>query len=76
MLVAVSDLVTSCASKTIREIAGKKALVQAGIAIPIFALTRAGKELIIGKIRCSDEPLLVKPTKLPALGDRQPEPLV
>nr|WP_321352062.1 methanogenesis marker 8 protein [uncultured Methanoregula sp.] len=76
MLVAASDLVTSCASKTIREIAGKKALVQAGIAIPIFALTRAGKELIIGKIRCSDEPLLVKPTKLPALGDRQPEPLV
>ncbi len=76
MLVAASDLVTSCASKTIREIAGKKALVQAGIAIPIFAITRAGKELIIEKIRCSDEQLLVKPTKLPALGDKQPEPLV
>jgi len=76
MLVGASDLVTSCASKTIREIAGKKALVQAGIAIPIFAITRAGKELIIEKIRCSDEQLLVKPTKLPALGDKQPEPLV
>jgi len=76
MLVAASDLVTSCASKTIREIAGKKALVQAGIAIPIFAITRAGKELIIEKIHCSDEQLLVKPTKLPALGDKQPEPLV
>jgi len=75
-LVASSDLVTSCASKSIREIAGKRALVQAGIAIPIFAITKAGKELIIEKIRHSDEPVLVKPTKLPALGDNQPDPLV
>ena len=76
ILVAASDLVTSCASKTIREIAGRKALVQAGIAIPIFAITKTGKELIIDKIRSSDEPVLVKPTKLPALGDKQPDPLV
>jgi len=76
MLVAASDLVTSCASKTIREIAGKKALVQAGIAIPIFAITKAGKEFIIEKIRRTDEPVLIKPTKLPALGDNQPDPLV
>jgi putative methanogenesis marker protein 8 len=76
MLVENSDLVTSCASRPIREIAGKKALVQAGIAIPIFAITKAGKELIIEKIRSSNEPLLVKPTKLPALGDKQPEPLI
>jgi len=76
MLVSASDLVTSCASKTIRETAGKKALVQAGIAIPIFAITKAGKELIIEKIRRSDEPVLIKPTKLPALGDNQPDPLV
>jgi len=76
ILVAASDLVTSCASKTIREIAGRKALLQAGIAIPIFAITKTGKELIIEKIRSSDEPVLVKPTKLPALGDKQPDPLV
>jgi putative methanogenesis marker protein 8 len=76
MLVAASDLVTSCASGTIREVAGKKALVQAGIAIPIFAITRAGKMLIMDKIRESDEPVLVKPTKLPSLGDQQPNPLV
>jgi putative methanogenesis marker protein 8 len=76
MLVAASDLVTSCASRTIRDAVGKKALVQAGIAIPIFAMTAAGKNLIIEKIRSSREPLLVKPTRLPALGDGQPEPLV
>jgi putative methanogenesis marker protein 8 len=75
-LVAVSDLVTSCASRTIRDAAGPKALVQAGVAIPIFALTPAGKELIIEKIRLGSEPVLVKPTKLPSLTGDQPAPLV
>lgn len=76
LLVASSDLVTSCASRTIREAVNKNALVQAGTAIPIFALTMAGKNLIIEKIRLSTEPVLVKSTKLPALADQQPEPLV
>jgi putative methanogenesis marker protein 8 len=76
MLVNASDLVTSCASQTIRDAVKKNALVQAGIAIPIFAMTMAGKILIMEKIRLSTEPVLVKPTKLPALGDQQPDPLV
>lgn len=75
-LVAVSDLVTSCASKTLRDAAGKKALVQAGVSIPIFALTPAGKDLIMQKILKSPEPVLVKTTKLPSLSDGQPGPLV
>lgn len=75
-LVVASDLVTSCASKTIRDAAGAGALVQAGVAIPIFAMTPAGKELIIEKIRQGDDPVLVKPTKLPSLSGGQPEPLV
>ena len=75
-LVAASDLVTSCASGPIRAIAGKKALVQAGIAIPVFAVTKTGKLLIMEKLLQSDEPVLVKPTRLPALGDQQPSPLV
>jgi len=75
-LVSVSDLVTSCASKTIRDAAGPKALVQAGITIPIFAMTKKGKELIIEKMRQTSEPALIKPTKLPSLGDQQPRPLV
>jgi putative methanogenesis marker protein 8 len=75
-LVSASDLVTSCASKTIREIAGAGALLQAGISVPVFAMTQKGKLLIIEKIRQSDEPVLVKPTRLPALGDKQPSPLV
>lgn len=75
-LVGASDLVTSCASKPIREIAGSLALVQAGIAIPVFAMTPAGKTLIIEKIRTSNEPVLIKPTRLPVTGDREPSPLV
>jgi len=76
ILVTACDLVTSCASKTIRDAVSGRAMVQAGVAIPIFAMTKAGKELIIQKIQKSDEPVLVKPTKLPSLSVHQPEPLV
>jgi putative methanogenesis marker protein 8 len=75
-LVDASDLVTACASRTIREIAGSKALLQAGISVPVFAMSRRGKGLIIEKIRQSDDQVLVKPTRLPALGEKQPAPLV
>ncbi|MDP3395342.1 MAG: DUF2099 family protein [Methanoregula sp.] len=75
-LVGASDLVTACASRPIREIAGPLALVQAGISIPVFAMTAKGKEIIIEKIRMSEEPVLIKPTKLPVVGDREPSPLV
>jgi putative methanogenesis marker protein 8 len=71
-----ADLITGCASKAIREVAGPKALLQAGITIPIFAMTTRGKEQIIEKIRLGSEQVLVKPTKLPSLGDQQPSPLI
>jgi putative methanogenesis marker protein 8 len=76
MLVAAGDLITACASGTIREVAGKKALLQAGDAVPIFAVTKKAKELIIEKIRQSNDQVLFKTTKLPALSGQQPEPLV
>jgi len=71
-----ADLVTCCASGTIREIAGKKALLQAGVAVPIFAMTQRGKDLILEKIRRSNDQVLFKTMKLPALGEQQPDPLV
>ena len=76
MLVSAADLVTSCASKTLREVAGKKALLQAGVAVPIFAVTKKAKDLIIEKIRQSNEQVLFKTTRLPALSEQQPEPLI
>ncbi len=75
-LVSSCDLVTSCASQAIREAVAGRALLQAGTAIPIFAMTPAGKELIIEKIRRSNDPVLVKPTTLPSLSGQQPDPLV
>ena len=75
-LASSSDLVTSCASGTIREIAGKNALLQAGVAVPVFAMTRKGKDLIIEKVRASDDPVLLRTTRLPARAGQQPEPLV
>jgi hypothetical protein len=76
MLVSAADLVTSCASGPLREIAGRKALVQAGVAVPIFAVTATAKDLIIEKIRQGTEQVVVKTTRLPALSEQQPEPLV
>jgi putative methanogenesis marker protein 8 len=75
-LVAAGDLITSCASGTIREVAGKKALLQAGDAVPIFAVSKRAKELIIEKVRQSDEQGFFKTTKLPVLSGQQPEPLI
>ncbi len=75
-MVAVADLMTACASNTVREVAGAKALLQAGVSVPIFAITKRGKEIIIEKIRQTDEQVLIKPTHLPVLGEKQPEPLV
>jgi putative methanogenesis marker protein 8 len=75
-LISASDLVTGCASKHIREIAGSRALVQAGTAIPVFAMTSKGKQLIVEKLARSPEPFLVKATKLPVGGTTHPEPLV
>lgn len=74
--VAVADLMTSCASKTVREVAGARALLQAGVSVPIFAITRKGKEIIIEKMRQTNEQVLIKPMRLPALGEQQPNPLV
>jgi hypothetical protein len=75
-MVAVTDLMTSCASKTVREVAGARALLQAGVSVPIFAITKRGKEIIIEKMRQADEQILIKPKRLPALGEKHPNPLV
>lgn len=76
LITSSSDLVTSCASRPIREIAGRSALIQAGVAIPVFAMTEKGKALIIEKIHRGSEQVLVKTTRLPAPGNEQPEPLI
>lgn len=60
-----SDLVTSCASKYIRELA--KPIVQVAAAIPLFALTKKGKELVIEREIYIESPILITTTELPVV---------
>ena len=71
------DLLTACASPHIRELAGEYALLQAGTAIPIFALTPRGKDIILERAKEVRESLLLNTMRLPVLPEeRQPKPLV
>lgn len=76
-LVKLVDLLTACASPHLRELAGECALLQAGTAIPIFAVTPRGKELMLERAKEVQESLLLNTMRLPVLpDDRQPRPLV
>ena len=75
-LATSADLITACASSAVREVAGKKALLQAGSSIPVFAMTQIGKDLILDKIRSEPGQLVVMGAKLPYSGDNCPDPLV
>lgn len=75
-MVENADVVSGCASRWIRELAGKVALLQAGTAIPVFALTQRGKAFIVEKLKETQARLMVKVERLPAKGDKEPRPLV
>jgi putative methanogenesis marker protein 8 len=69
-----SDIVISCASKYIRELA--KPLVQVAAAIPLFALTQKGKELVIERAKDIKSPILINTTNLPVIPEhKQPREL-
>ena len=72
-----ADIITACASKYIREYAAKYALLQLGVAVPIFATSEIGKEILLNRIRYIKKQVLVKTTDIPELlEDRQPRPLL
>ena len=75
-LIHTADIITSCASRTIREICGPKALLQAGSAIPVFAMTPRGKDLIIERMRMITNPLYVSHASLHDQGESVPSPLL
>jgi len=71
------DLVWSCASKAVRDAAREKALLQLGIAIPVFAFTLAGKRLLLNRALHFSGPLVMHRSTLPLAPDaRQPRPLI
>ncbi|WP_410509997.1 DUF2099 family protein [Methanosarcina hadiensis] len=70
-----SDIVISCASKYIRELA--KPLVQVAAAIPLFALTKKGKELVIERAKEIESPILINTMPLPVMPEhKQPRELI
>lgn len=74
-LLAVADIVTGCASKQIRV--QVKPLVQVGTAVPLFGLTRWGKEMLVERAKDVEQPLLINTMPLPVLPEnKQPRPLV
>jgi putative methanogenesis marker protein 8 len=69
-----SDIVISCASKHIRELA--KPLVQVAAAIPLFALTQKGKELVVERAKDIESPILISIMPLPVIPEhKQPKKL-
>ena len=71
------DIVTSCASKYIREFASKYSLLQLGVAVPIFAISSIGRDILLNRIKYMEKQVLIKTTDLPELPkDRQPRPLL
>jgi putative methanogenesis marker protein 8 len=74
-LLAIADIVTACASKHIRE--QVKPLVQVGTAVPLFGLTKWGKELLVERAKDVELPLLINTMPLPVLPEhKQPRPLI
>ena len=73
-LVENSDITTSCASKCVRDLV--KPLAQVGTAVPLFALTQKGKELVIERAKDIKSPLLINTMALPVLPEnKQPREL-
>ncbi len=71
-----ADIVTACASQTIREICGPCAILQAGSTVPVYALTPGGKHLILLRMAAIEYPLFVTHADLPVTGEKSPSPLI
>ncbi|RLD17750.1 MAG: hypothetical protein DRI69_11685, partial [Bacteroidetes bacterium] len=68
-LLDLVDIVTGCASKHVRDLV--KPLAQVGTAIPLFALTEVGKELVIERAKEIETPVLINTMPLPVLPEQK-----
>lgn len=66
IIVSEADVVCASASKIIREAVGSRALMQLGTAIPVFALTKLGKKLLLSYLnRFEDKIVVFRTANLP-----------
>lgn len=62
--ISLVDITTGCASCHIRDQIKGHALAQFGTAIPIFAITRRGKEMLLERAKEVTDPILINTMKL------------
>ena len=65
VLAETCDVVWGCASREVREVVGKRAKLQIGISIPVYALTDSGKRLVLNRALAFDESLVMHRATLP-----------
>ena len=64
--IAKADVVCASASRILREEIGKKALLQLGVTIPVYALTERGKRLVLAYLaEFKDRLVIFRTGKLP-----------
>jgi putative methanogenesis marker protein 8 len=67
-----ADIVCASASKIVRREIGSKALLQLGVAIPVYALTEKGKKLVLAYLTEFKDKLVVFRTgRLPYLAENR-----
>jgi hypothetical protein len=75
--ISLVDITTGCSSKFIREHINGHVLAQFGTAVPIFAITQRGKEMLLERAKEVTDPILINTMKLPVLPEnKQPSPLI
>jgi len=75
--ISLVDITTGCTSRYIRDQIKGYALAQFGTAIPIFAITQRGKEMLLERAKEVTDPILINTMKLPVLPEEnQPRPLI
>ncbi len=68
-LLGLVDIVTGCASKHVRDLV--EPLVQVGTAIPLFAVTQKGRELLVERAKETTAPVLINTMPLPVLPEHK-----
>lgn len=70
--IAKADIACASASKILRTEIGKRALLQLGITIPVYALTEKGKKLVLAYLaELRDDLVVFRTSKLPYQAERK-----